>query len=108
MTIVFNLSPNLRRLKRLNRIAHKLIVKIDPNTNILCRRNIRKACNSKNTARLCAAVGTKCLVSLEKKMACGIGACLGCTCHTENGPRSVCKDGPVFDAAEIYQEEVQA
>ena len=62
----------------------------------------------KNTARLCAAAGTKCLVSLEKKMACGIGACLGCTCHTENGPKSVCKNGPVFDAAEIYQEEVRA
>lgn len=62
----------------------------------------------KNVAKLCAAAGTKCLVSLEKKMACGIGACLGCTCQTAGGPKSVCKNGPVFDAAEVYGEEAQA
>ena len=57
----------------------------------------------KNAARLCAEKGTKCLVSLEKKMACGIGACLGCTCETKSGEgKSVCKNGPVFDAAEVF------
>ncbi|WKY42870.1 dihydroorotate dehydrogenase electron transfer subunit [Eubacteriaceae bacterium ES2] len=35
-------------------------------------------------------------VSLEAHMACGIGACLGCTCQTKNGNKKVCKDGPVF------------
>ena len=35
----------------------------------------------RNAARLCAEKGTPCFVSLEKKMACGIGACLGCTCR---------------------------
>ena len=35
----------------------------------------------KNAARICAEKGTPCFVSLEKKMACGIGACLGCTCE---------------------------
>lgn len=62
----------------------------------------------KNVAAKCAEANTKCLVSLEKKMACGIGACLGCTCHTANGAKSVCKNGPVFDATEIYGEGVQA
>ena len=62
----------------------------------------------KNVAAKCAAAHTKCFVSLEKKMACGIGACLGCTCHTAGGAKSVCKNGPVFDAAEIYGGEVQA
>ncbi len=57
----------------------------------------------RSAARLCAKAGTPCLVSLEKKMACGIGACLGCTCATKSGEgRSVCKDGPVFDAAEVF------
>ena len=37
----------------------------------------------KNAARLCAEKGTPCFVSMEKKMACGIGACLGCTCETK-------------------------
>ena len=39
---------------------------------------------------------------LEKKMACGLGACLGCTCHTKIGPVTVCKDGPVFNAQEVF------
>ena len=40
-------------------------------------------------------------VSLEKHMACGVGACLGCTCQTEHGRTRVCKDGPVFDYREV-------
>ncbi len=57
----------------------------------------------KNAARLCAEKGTPCLVSLEKKMACGIGACLGCTCETASGAgKSVCKDGPVFAGEEVF------
>ena len=57
----------------------------------------------RNAARLCAEKGTPCFVSMEKKMACGIGACLGCTCETKSGEgKSVCKNGPVFDAAEVF------
>lgn len=53
-------------------------------------------------AAKCKATGTPCLVSLEKHMACGLGACLGCTIHTAGGPRTVCKDGPVFPAQEVF------
>jgi dihydroorotate dehydrogenase electron transfer subunit len=45
----------------------------------------------------------RCFVSLEQIMACGVGACMGCTCETE-GKRKyarVCKDGPVFDSREV-------
>ncbi len=42
-----------------------------------------------------------CYLSLEEHMACGIGACLGCTVKTKNGNKRVCKDGPVFDAEEL-------
>ena len=52
--------------------------------------------------RLCAEKGVPCLASLERKMACGLGACLGCTCHTKVGPRTVCQDGPVFPAEEVF------
>lgn len=40
-------------------------------------------------------------VSLEIMMGCGIGACYGCTIKTQHGQKQVCKDGPVFDMAEI-------
>ncbi|NOZ25279.1 MAG: dihydroorotate dehydrogenase electron transfer subunit [Nitrospirae bacterium] len=40
-------------------------------------------------------------VSLEERMACGVGACLGCVVETVRGYRRVCKEGPVFDAREI-------
>ena len=39
--------------------------------------------------------------SFEARMACGFGACVGCTIQTKNGPRRVCKDGPVFQKEEI-------
>lgn len=47
-------------------------------------------------------------ISMEEKMACGIGACLACVCqskdkdaHSNVNNKRVCKDGPVFDAQEI-------
>ena len=43
-----------------------------------------------------------CQLSLEQKMGCGIGACLGCVIKGKNGYLRVCKDGPVFDAEEIW------
>ena len=35
-------------------------------------------------------------MSLEERMGCGFGACMGCSIQTKNGPQRVCKDGPVF------------
>jgi dihydroorotate dehydrogenase electron transfer subunit len=55
-------------------------------------------------ARLARARGLQCHVSLEAAMACGIGACLGCAVPARSRPFVyVCKDGPVFDAEEVYQ-----
>ena len=49
-----------------------------------------------------------CFISLEERMACGIGACLACVCQTKNVDghsnvhnARVCKDGPVFAAEEV-------
>ncbi len=39
--------------------------------------------------------------SLEERMGCGFGACMGCTVMTANGPRRVCADGPVFRKEEL-------
>lgn len=53
-------------------------------------------------------VGIKAQLSLEERMACGIGACLACTCRTKEvdqhsnvNNKRVCKDGPVFYAEEV-------
>lgn len=40
-------------------------------------------------------------LSFEARMACGFGACVGCTIETKSGLRRVCKDGPVFRKEEI-------
>lgn len=40
-------------------------------------------------------------VSLEQRMGCGVGACVGCTCTVNGAKRRVCKDGPVFSASEV-------
>ena len=45
--------------------------------------------------------GVRCFLSVEKRMLCGVGACLGCTIATKEGNKRVCKDGPVFDATII-------
>ncbi len=49
-----------------------------------------------------------CYLSLEERMACGVGACLSCVCtsakrdeHTNNHNKRVCKDGPVFLSTEV-------
>lgn len=42
------------------------------------------------------------IVSMEEKMACGIGACMGCNIETKSGNKKVCKDGPVFLGEEVF------
>jgi dihydroorotate dehydrogenase electron transfer subunit len=73
----------------------------------------------KAVARIAENAGVKCLVSLERAMACGIGVCLGCAVKTRdhkgeaNGHsvpggsyKMVCSDGPVFDSSEIDWERL--
>ncbi len=52
--------------------------------------------------KICAEAGIKSYLSMENRMACGVGACLGCTITTTQGNKRCCKDGPVFDG-EILQ-----
>ena len=41
-------------------------------------------------------------LSLESRMACGVGACLGCTLDLPGGKRRACVDGPVFSSHEVF------
>jgi NAD(P)H-flavin reductase len=43
-----------------------------------------------------------CYVSMERRMACGVGACLGCTVRTAGGNRRCCADGPIFPIEKIF------
>lgn len=50
----------------------------------------------------------ECYISMEERMACGIGACLACVCksrekdaHTNVNNKRICKEGPVFNAKEV-------
>ncbi|MBO5100302.1 MAG: dihydroorotate dehydrogenase [Treponema sp.] len=47
--------------------------------------------------KICLEANVKCWLSLENRMACGLGACLGCTIKTTEGNKRCCKDGPIFD-----------
>lgn len=49
--------------------------------------------------QLAEKCGIKAFISMENQMACGVGACLGCTIQTKEGVKRVCKDGPVFDSS---------
>ena len=40
-------------------------------------------------------------LSLEERMACGVGVCMGCVIRTEEGLKCSCKDGPVFEADKV-------
>jgi dihydroorotate dehydrogenase electron transfer subunit len=55
----------------------------------------------KAAERTCRMRGMKSWHSLEERMACGAGACLGCVVQTVSGHRLVCKDGPVFPGEEL-------
>lgn len=55
-----------------------------------------------------AEQGIECWISMEERMACGIGACLACVCksrdvddHSKVNNKRICREGPVFAAEEI-------
>ena len=44
-------------------------------------------------------------MSFEKRMGCGFGACMGCSCKTITGYKRICKEGPVMEKEEILWED---
>ena len=57
-------------------------------------------------ADLCRAYKIQCYISLERSMPCGFGVCMGCVIQARHGTgyetqMRVCRDGPVFDAADV-------
>ena len=62
-------------------------------------------CGPEPLMRIVAAMGADANVytevSMEKRMACGVGACLSCVVDTTGGKRRSCVDGPIFEAGEV-------
>ena len=83
-------------------VSDSLISRI---TDYALRTTIIYACGPQAMLEAVASIARKnkipCQVSMEAKMACGIGTCMGCVINTKNGYKKVCDDGPVFDAEEI-------
>lgn len=62
---------------------------------------------SHEVARQAQEAGTPCQVSLERLMACGVGACLSCVVSTHDGLLKACVDGPVFDAERVAWDQAE-
>ena len=54
---------------------------------------------------VCGASPAPGQLSLDRRMGCGFGACMGCTVITRSGPKRICKEGPVLDREEIIWED---
>ncbi len=77
------------------------------NHSVLTKESFDKiySCGPTPMMKAVAAFSSKnnidCEVSLENKMACGLGACLCCVTETQKGHKCVCSDGPVFNIKDL-------
>jgi dihydroorotate dehydrogenase electron transfer subunit len=84
-------------------LLEKILLEMEDSTRVFA---CGPAAMLKVVARIAARCNIPAYVSLEERMACGVGACLGCACQVtspegETQYKMVCSDGPVFDAQEI-------
>ena len=70
------------------------ILKVEDYDTVLC---CGPEVMMKRVVEICKENNVEVFISMEKHMACGVGACLVCTCKTKDGHKRTCKDGPVFD-----------
>ena len=54
---------------------------------------------------ICREANVPCFISMERNMACGIGACMGCAVKTIHGNRRCCADGPIFPSEDLCLDE---
>ena len=90
----------------------KLASKLNPNTDNILEADVIFACGPMPMLRAikkyAAEKGIPAYISLEERMACGVGACLGCVCkttkkdhHSHVNNARICTDGPVFLAEDV-------
>ncbi len=67
-------------------------------------RHVVYACGPRGMLKAVSELGLEGYVSVEERMACGIGVCLGCAVKTSTGHKRACKEGPVFRIGEVVFE----
>lgn len=103
----------------LKRVAHSVVITTEdgsfgqrgratdavPQLLVQSQPDIVYACGPEamlaEVARHLQPYDTPCEMSLERLMACGVGACLSCAVRTKDGIKRACVDGPVFRADEV-------
>lgn len=78
-------------------VSERLLASHRPDIVYVCGPEVM----ARAVAAQASAAAVPCRVSLERLMACGIGACLSCVVTTASGQKRACVDGPVFDAEEV-------
>ncbi|MDR1526795.1 MAG: dihydroorotate dehydrogenase electron transfer subunit [Dysgonamonadaceae bacterium] len=94
---VYTTTENGRSGEKGYVVDHSLLRKKDADFIYTCGPNLMML----SVARYARENGIPCEVSLENRMACGIGACLCCVEHTIYGNTCVCTKGPVFNINEL-------
>lgn len=70
------------------------------------KEQVYMACGPKGMLKAITAVSrAKGYLSLEERMGCGFGACMGCSQKTISGSKRICTEGPVFESEEIIWEK---
>jgi dihydroorotate dehydrogenase electron transfer subunit len=91
---------------------HGLVTQLFAEQAISNGKTLVLTCGPKPMMRLVAEIsrakGMECWVSLERIMACGLGACLGCSIETSLGMQRICCEGPIFRAEEVKDELTKA
>ena len=78
--------PTALTAQKIKECGYKAIYACGPTPMLVYVQKVAREC------------GIKAFLSMEHRMLCGAGACLGCTISTTQGSLRVCKDGPVFDS----------
>jgi dihydroorotate dehydrogenase electron transfer subunit len=95
--VTVELEARIDHLRSVNPTRRLRVMACGPHAMLLAVGRIAQSCN------------VECYLSLEEKMACGIGVCLGCAVAAQTKPYLyVCKDGPVFPAAEVLARAADA
>lgn len=84
-------------------VSERLIAEDRPGMVCVCGPEVM----ARAVAAQAAAARVGCRVSLERLMACGVGACLSCVVSTRSGQKRACCDGPVFDAEEVLWDDAE-
>lgn len=74
---------------------------VDITKEIMHHADFYYACGPMPMLKGLSKLNIKGELSLEAHMGCGFGACMGCSIETTNGPKRVCKEGPVFSSDEL-------